>query len=188
MSLNLADISNLYLVHGSAQYGGEAVNQLQHALQCAHLAEKAGATNALISSALLHDLGHLIRLPANNATDEVLPVVDDLHQYLVVPFLRGVFPDAVIEPIKLHVDAKKYLCAVDVMYWSSLSEASKHSLALQGGPYSQEEAAHFIRQPYAQDAVNLRQWDDLAKDPQALPPQWPHYLALLEDLRLTASK
>jgi predicted HD phosphohydrolase len=106
----------------------------------------------------------------------------------VVPFLRGVFPDAVIEPIKLHVDAKKYLCAVDDLYWSGLSAASKHSLALQGGPYTQDEAAQFIKQPYAQDAVNLRRWDDLAKDTLSQPPQWPHYLALLDGVRLTDSK
>jgi len=188
MSINFSEISDLYLTHGSGQYGGEAVSQLQHALQCACLAENSGATPELICAALLHDLGHLLRLPASIDVHEVKPATDDLHQYLVVPFLRGVFPDEVIEPIKLHVDAKKYLCAVDDLYWSGLSAASKHSLALQGGPYTQDEAAQFIKQPYAQDAVNLRRWDDLAKDTLAQPPQWPHYLALLEGVRLKDSK
>ena len=90
MSINLSEISDIYLTYGSAQYGGEAVSQLQHALQCARLAENSGATPELICAALLHDLGHLLRLPASNDTQEALPAVDDLHQYLVVPFLRGI--------------------------------------------------------------------------------------------------
>ena len=188
MSINFSEISNLYLTYGSAQYGGEAVSQLEHALQCASLAENSGATSELICAALLHDLGHLLRLPESNDINEVKPAVDDLHQYLAVPFLRGVVSVAVIEPIKLHVDAKKYLCAVDALYWSRLSAASQHSLALQGGPYSSDEAARFIEQPFAQDAVNLRRWDDLAKDPQATTPQWHHYLAMLEGLARPASR
>ena len=188
MTMTISEITELYLVHGSDQYGGEAVNQLQHALQCASLAENSGASPELICASLLHDLGHLLRLNANTERDEVRPVADDLHQYLVVPFLRGVFSDAVIEPIKLHVDAKKYLCAIDDAYWSGLSAASQHSLALQGGPYTSDEAAQFIKQPYAPDAVNLRLWDDLAKEAQATPPQWSHYSDLLEGLKLQSVK
>lgn len=188
MSISFSEISNLYLTLGSAQYGSEAVSQLQHALQCASLAENSGATSELICAALLHDLGHLLRLPSCDDKNEVKPAVDDLHQYLAVPFLRGVFSEAVIEPIKLHVDAKKYLCAVDEFYWSSLSDASQHSLTLQGGPYSPDEAALFIEQPFAQDAVNLRRWDDTAKDPQATPPEWHHFLARLEGLAQHASR
>jgi len=188
MKNSMSEITELYLSFGSEQYGGEAVSQLQHALQCASLAENSGASPELICAALLHDLGHLLRFPATKEAHEVTPVVDDLHQYFAIPFLRGNFPEAVIEPIKLHVDAKKYLCAVDDAYWSSLSEASKNSLALQGGAYSMQEAAEFILQPYANDAVNLRRWDDLAKEPKATPPEWPHYLNLLDSVRLAASR
>jgi phosphonate degradation associated HDIG domain protein len=188
MSMTISEITDLYLAHGSEQYGGEAVNQLQHALQCASLAENSGATPELICASLLHDLGHLLRLNASSEHNEVAPITDDLHQYLVVPFLRGVFSDAVIEPIKLHVDAKKYLCATNETYWSSLSAASKHSLALQGGPHTTDEAARFIKQPYAEDAVNLRRWDDLAKEPKAIPPEWSHYSNLLDGLKLLTVK
>jgi phosphonate degradation associated HDIG domain protein len=188
MAISISEITNLYLLHGSAQYGGEAVSQLQHALQCASLAENSRSSPELICAALLHDLGHLLQSTTSNEDHEIKPATDDLHQYLVVPFLRGVFPDEVIEPIKLHVDAKKYLCAVDDVYWAGLSAASKHSLALQGGPYTEDEAAEFIKQPYAQDAVNLRRWDDLAKEPQANPPEWAHYLAMLEGVRQSVTK
>ena len=190
MMNNISQISELYISFGSEQYGGEAISQLQHALQCASLAENSGATPELICAALLHDLGHLLRLPdsKDKVEHEVIPVVDDLHQYFAIPFLRSNFSDAVIEPIKLHVDAKKYLCSVDPLYWSSLSDASKNSLALQGGAYSAEEAAAFILQPYAEDAVNLRRWDDLAKEPKARPPEWSHYLAMLEDVMQPISK
>jgi phosphonate degradation associated HDIG domain protein len=188
MKNNLSEITELYLTLGSEQYGGEAVTQLQHALQCASLAENSGATPELICAALLHDLGHLLRIHAATDAHVVTPVVDDLHQYFAIPFLRDKFSEAVIEPIKLHVDAKKYLCAVEDSYWASLSDASKNSLTLQGGAYSMEEAAEFISRPYAQDAVNLRRWDDLAKEPKATPPEWPHYVALLDGVRLVASR
>lgn len=182
MTNKIAEITNLYLSLGSGQYGGEAVSQLQHALQCASLAENSGATPELICAALLHDLGHLLRSPTDQDTQDKTPDVDDLHQYFAIPFLRSAFSEAVIEPIKLHVDAKKYLCAVDPLYWESLSPASKNSLALQGGAYSADEAAAFLRQPYAEDAVNLRRWDDQAKDPAAQTAPWAHFLTKLEAL------
>lgn len=176
MALTLEEITELFETQGAVQYGAEAINQHQHALQCAHLAERSGASVELVAAALLHDLGHLLttRAPARVAGG------DDLHQYLALPFLRGVFPDAVLEPIRLHVDAKRYLCHVDSRYRSCLSPASQRSLALQGGPFSDDEATAFMAQPFAADAVELRRWDDLAKDPAATPPGWTHYLGVLE--------
>jgi phosphonate degradation associated HDIG domain protein len=176
MALTLEEITELFETRGAAQYGGEAISQLQHALQCAHLAERSGASPELVAAALLHDLGHLLvqREPSKDAG------VDDLHQFLALPFLRGVFPDAVLEPIRMHVDAKRYLCQADRLYQASLSPASQRSLTLQGGPFSGEEAAAFMAQAFAADAVALRRWDDLAKDPVAMPPDWAHYLAILE--------
>lgn len=180
MALTLEEIAELFETRGAAQYGGEAISQLQHALQCAHLAERSGASTELVAAALLHDLGHLLvqREPAREAG------VDDLHQFLALPFLRGVFPDAVLEPIRMHVDAKRYLCQVDSAYQASLSPASQRSLALQGGPFSGEEAAAFMAQAFAADAVALRRWDDLAKDPAATPPDWAHYLGVLDQAAL----
>lgn len=175
MALQIAQITELFLAQGAVRYGAEAINQQQHALQCAHLAERAGGSADLVAAALLHDLGHLLPRAAPKAAG-----VDDLHQYMAIPFLRGVFGEAVLAPIRMHVDAKRYLCHVDEHYWAGLSPASQRSLELQGGAFSEEEAAAFIAQPFAADAVALRRWDDLAKDPAATPPGWAHYAAVLE--------
>lgn len=176
MALTLDEITELFHANGAVQYGAEAVTQQQHALQCAHLAEQAGATPALIAAALLHDLGHLLapgqRPPSTGA--------DDLHQFMALPFLRGVFPEAVLAPIRLHVDAKRYMCRVDPSYWAGLSPASKKSLVVQGGAFSAEEAHAFMAQAFAADAVALRRWDDCAKNPEASTPGWTHYAGVLQ--------
>ena len=127
MALTRDDIALLLTERGKKQYGREAVSQLDHALQCALLAEEAGETTASVVAALLHDLGHLLA-PAAAEHEARAPRHDDLHQYVALPFLRGVLPDAVLEPIRMHVDAKRYLCAVDTAYWATLSPASQHSL------------------------------------------------------------
>lgn len=183
MALTISNISELYLSQGALQYGSEAVSQQQHALQCAHLAERAGASSELIAAALLHDLGHLVAPAAVHDK----PGVDDLHQYLALPFLRGVFTDAVLEPIRLHVDAKRYLCQADRHYYAALSPASQASLVLQGGPFTADEAAAFLIRPFASDAVALRRWDDMAKDASATTPAWAHYVAVLERSLLLAA-
>ncbi|MBI1892038.1 MAG: HD domain-containing protein [Burkholderiales bacterium] len=139
-------------------YGGEVVTQLQHALQCATLARAEGAEPELVVAALLHDIGHV----AEAQEDRIYP-----HGELAACLLKGLFPPVVTEPIRLHVDAKRYLCATDSLYWDDLSDASKKSLAWQGGPFTAEEAKVFIRKPYAADAVRLRRWDEAAKEPGA---------------------
>ncbi|HEX6319051.1 MAG TPA: phosphohydrolase [Burkholderiales bacterium] len=156
-------IVRLYADRGGSQYGSEAVSQLEHALQCVRLALAEGADSELAAAAFLHDLGHLV---ASNP-HAVGRDVDDVHQYLALPFLRGAFGAAVLEPIELHVEAKRYLCRAEPGYWQSLSPASRHSLALQGGVLSVGEAAAFLAQPFATDAVRLRRWDDRAKLPGA---------------------
>lgn len=178
MSLTLSDIALLLTEQGQKQYGREAVSQLDHALQCAHLAEDAGETPATVVAALLHDLGHLLA-PSASVHEARAPRHDDLHQYVALPFLRGVLPDAVLEPIRMHVDAKRYLCSMEGGYWASLSPASQHSLALQGGPYELVECAQFAQQPFAQEAIRLRRYDDLAKVPGRATQGLPHYLALM---------
>lgn len=183
MALTLDEITELFHAKGAVQYGSEAVTQQQHALQCAHLAERAGASPALVAAALLHDLGHL--LDPTGASESA--GTDDLHQFMAIPFLRGVFGEAVLAPIRMHVDAKRYLCQVDGLYGASLSPASQRSLTLQGGAFSQEAAAAFISQPFATDAVALRRWDDGAKDPQATPPDWAHYAVVLRNLHTSGA-
>jgi len=173
---SIEHVLNTLSKRGALMYGGEAVTQLEHALQCASLAEYAGAPQPLVAASLLHDFGHLLpggegRQPAHLA--------DDLHQYAAIPFLRHLFDDAVLEPIRLHVDAKRYLCAVMSGYWEKLSLESKLSLKQQGGVFTPMEARAFIAQPYARDAVSLRVWDDLAKTPRKETPPLSYYDPIL---------
>ena len=171
--LSLDDITLLFARHGAEQYSGEPVTQLEHALQTAHFAEQADASDALVTACLLHDLGHLLNHQGETPT---LRGIDDTHQYFALPFLRGLFPDAVLDAIRLHVDAKRYLCRANDGYWAKLSDDSKRSLELQGGVFDPAEAAAFLRQPGARDAVMLRQWDDLAKQADWQTPSLAHFM------------
>ena len=175
MALDIDDIIELYRTAGAARYGMEAVSQEQHALQCAQLAEQAGCPPLLVAAALLHDLGHLVKVERRAGDAK-----NDLHEFVAIPFLRGMFPEAVIEPIRMHVDAKRYLCATQPGYWDTLSPASRRSLELQGGPFTTDEAQRFIAQPFAYNAVSLRRLDDCAKSPTAITPGWGHYRRVLE--------
>lgn len=174
--LNISQICDLFEQGGHQMYSGEPVNQLQHALQSATLAEQAGATPELVCAALLHDLGHLLNPQGDTPSARG---VDDTHQYFAIPYLRGLFSPAVLEPIRLHVDAKRYLCATDASYWGRLSEDSKRSLELQGGVFSAAAAAEFIARPYAADAVSLRLWDDQAKVSNMVTPGLPHFVKVM---------
>ena len=178
----LARIEQLFGQHGHKAYEDhrqEPVSALAHALQCAQLAEWAHADAPLVAAALLHDIGHLL------AADEVTraPDADDAHEVLAIPFLATGFGSAVTDPVRLHGQAKRFLVRVDQHYARQLSPASQHSLGLQGGPMDDEEIAAFEAQPFARDAVQLRRWDDLAKQPGRQTPPLSYYLALLDDLR-----
>jgi phosphonate degradation associated HDIG domain protein len=174
MALTLDDIGKLFARKGGAQYSGEPVTQLEHALQCAHLAEQSGADDELVTAALLHDLGHLLNEQGESPT---LRGIDDLHQFYALPFLRGLFSDRVLDAIRWHVDAKRYLCAVQPHYLAALSEDSRRSLQLQGGVFTPEQAQEFLRSPHAHEAVRVRLWDDLAKQTDFTTPPMAHYLA-----------
>jgi phosphonate degradation associated HDIG domain protein len=177
MQPSLTAILNILATKGSAQYGSEAVSQLEHALQCATLAESANSSAEMITACLLHDFGHLVH---NLGEDIAVRGVDDRHEYQAIPFLQKLFSPAVTEPIRLHVEAKRYLCAVDPSYWNSLSSPSKRSLEIQGSIFSQEAADSFINQPYAKDAVQLRVWDDLAKELNLRTPPLEHFTSVLD--------
>jgi phosphonate degradation associated HDIG domain protein len=166
------EICHLFATKGHAAYIGEPVSQLEHALQSAHHAELAGASDALVVAALLHDVGHLItKLPEDCAVHGV----DDRHEALGQGWLKRHCGPEVTEPVRLHVAAKRYLCATDARYRARLSPASEQSLKLQGGPFTAAEAAEFERSPYYRDAVELRRWDDLAKVPGLEVPGLEHY-------------
>jgi phosphonate degradation associated HDIG domain protein len=174
-------IEGLFLRHGSTLYDGarqEPVSALEHALQCAQLAEWAGAAPPLVGAALLHDVGHFL-VTGDDSVDEL---VDDAHELRALPLLQQRFEPALVEPVRLHVAAKRYLVATDARYAAALSSASQHSLALQGGPMSLQECRRFETLPFAMDAVRLRTWDDAAKAPGKPTPPLAYYLALLEQL------
>jgi phosphonate degradation associated HDIG domain protein len=170
----------LFKERGDAAYLGEPVSQLEHALQTAWAAEQAGAGSATIAAALLHDIGHLLHdLPEDCA----LSGIDDIHEERAARWLDRHFGPEVAEPVRLHVAAKRFLCATDPTYIGQLSEASVRSLELQGGPFTPDEAAQFRSQPHAEAAVALRRWDDQAKVPGLPTPPLEHFRACLEAVR-----
>jgi phosphonate degradation associated HDIG domain protein len=156
----IADILKLFNDKGHSEYGGEAVTQLEHALQTATLARENNASDQLITAALLHDIGHLLHDLPNDAP---LKGIDDVHENKAAVFLRKYFPEAVTEPVRLHVMAKRYLSSTEETYYSLLSEPSKQSLVIQGGLMSSAEVSAFEQNPFFSDAVMLRKWDDQAK-------------------------
>ena len=150
-----------YMEEQGQSFYDEVVTQLEHALQCAALAQQNNASSTLITSALLHDLGHFI-LDEHNA-DKTFLATDLNHEEIGAEYLAPFFLEAVTTPIRLHVPAKRYLCATDAAYYDGLSEASKRSLIVQGGVMSDVERAAFEQIPHFRDALTLRRWDDLAK-------------------------
>jgi gamma-butyrobetaine dioxygenase len=181
----VALLAKLFAEQGESEYLGEPVTQAEHMLQAAARAQQAGASNALVAAALLHDVGHLFE---GGSTGEIsghelmTTGTDNRHSHTGADWLAAWFPEAVTEPVRLHVAAKRYLCAVEPGYFDQLSEASVYTLNVQGGPMSADEAAEFANGPYARDAVTLRRWDEAAKDPDAQVPDFDHYGALLADL------
>lgn len=184
MALAFDDIELLFRRHGATQYSGEPVTQTEHALQTAFFAERAGADDELVTAALLHDLGHLLNDSGDTPT---MRGVDDLHQYCVLPFLRGLFSARVLNAIAWHVDAKRYLCATRPAYQAALSADSQRSLVLQGGVFNEAEAAAFAGKPNAMEAVELRLWDDQAKIQGLATPTMEHYLLRARRCLLSAS-
>ena len=175
MALKLGDIEKLFRDHGHIAYSGEGVTQLEHALQTAQRAEGETADAAIVTAAFLHDLGHLLNLQGATPTERG---IDDQHQYFAIPFLRALFPAPVIEAVRLHVDAKRALCALEPDYYEALSEDSRRSLTLQGGIFAQGEAQAFLAKPFARDAMRVRRWDDAAKTPGEVTPPLGHYLQI----------
>lgn len=162
---------------GHSNYGGEAITQLEHALQAATLAEQAGAAPALIAASLLHDVGHLLHDLPEDAPDDGL---DDEHEQLGAAWLYEHFQPALVEPVRLHVAAKRYLCAVDPVYASQLSGPSMQSLVLQGGPMTPAQARHFEEHPHFRAAIDLRRWDEAAKIPHQPTPPLEHFVPYLQ--------
>lgn len=157
---------------GREHYGESAVTQLEHAIQCAALAETAGASAALIAAALLHDIGHLIDPAGRGAAARG---ADGEHEHAGAEYLRQWFGEDVTRPVALHVAAKRYLTASEPGYRAVLSPASVLSLRLQGGPFSPDAARRFAAQPGAAAAIRVRRWDEAAKQQGAAVPPLDHF-------------
>ncbi len=162
---------------GHHAYGLSNLNQRAHALQAALLAEQSGGSAALITASLLHDIGHMVHDLGDNPAAQG---VDDRHEELGHAYLARFFGPEVSEPVRLHVAAKRYLCATEADYFASLSKDSVLSLSLQGGPMSAEEVAAFRALPYAEDAVRLRRFDEGAKVKDLQTPPTEHFLPFIE--------
>ena len=171
------EIMELFARRGAAAYHGEAVSQAEHALQAAELAEQEGAPDRLSWRRSCTTWG-----TCSTARTRTSPMrgVDGRHEEAGGAWLARHFGPEVTEPIRLHVAAKRYLCAVDPAYLDGLSPASRLSLDVQGGPMGAEERAEFEANPYYRDAVRLRHWDDTAKVPGLAVPGLEHYRDRLE--------
>ena len=172
----LKTITLMFDASGTLRYG-EHVNQMEHALQCALLAQQAGAGDELVVAALLHDIGHLLHRDARGA---LLAGVDDVHENLGAKYLAKWFGPAVCQPIALHVQAKRFLCLREPAYHDVLSPVSQRTLALQGGPMSEAQALEFEAGEHAVAAVQLRRWDDEAKVAGLATPPLSYFMAMVE--------
>lgn len=177
-------VTRLLAAAGARDYLGEPVTVLGHLLQAGSLAEAAGAAPAMVAAALLHDVGHLLgeEGSAQLSGELLMAGSDNHHARRGAAWLSAWFGPEVTEPVRLHVAAKRYLCATDPAYYGLLSDASRYTLAVQGGPMSPDEAREFAALPFAPQALDVRRWDDQAKDPAARPVVLTHFLPLLASL------
>lgn len=177
----LQHLHSLFDGEGANIYFGEEVTIAEHMLQVAHFAEKSGADELQIVAALLHDVGHL-----NNefGDDYIEKGVDNRHENAGSSLLSPFFPTTITEPIRLHVAAKKYLCATSPAYYETLSTASKRTLELQGGVMNEAEKRAFESNAHADVAIKLRHWDDAGKVPALPVAKLTHYHAMIERVRI----
>ena len=169
-------IADILTRRGADSYLGEDVSMQEHMLQGAHLAEREGASEDLVAAALLHDIGHYTGEFSDNYIERG---VDDLHEEAGARVLADFFPPVVVECVRLHVAAKRYLCATDPAYFGRLSQASVQTLALQGGPMQADEVAEFQLNPFFREAIRVRLWDEGGKTAGVVTPDFAHYAPLL---------
>jgi [1-hydroxy-2-(trimethylamino)ethyl]phosphonate dioxygenase len=171
------ELLDIFVGRATRRYGLSGINQLQHALQAAALAEADSATPATVLASLLHDVGHMIH---KLGEDPAARGIDDVHEETGARWLAERFGPDVSEPVRLHVAAKRYLCTIEPDYYGKLAPDSVRSLALQGGLMSPEELETFRRHPQHAEAVRLRRYDEGAKDPRAATPDFDHFLRHVE--------
>jgi len=173
------EILGIFQRRGAGAYFGESVSMTEHALQAAYFARADAAPPSLIAAALLHDIGHLIEEVPEDLADWT---TDACHEIVGGLWLARRFSPEVSEPVRLHVPAKRYLCATDEHYFAKLSAASVVTLKLQGGPMSAREAARFEAEPFHREAVRVRRWDDAGKVAGLATPGLLDYREMIEGL------
>lgn len=179
------EVVDLLATGGGATYFGEPVTVLEHSLQAAWFVQRnntaihAVVERSLVVAALLHDLGHLLHTQGEDAARYGR---NTRHEELAVKALAGHLPAPVLDPIRMHVAAKRYLCFAEASYLGGLSPASVESLALQGGPMTATEAGGFLVLPYAREAVALRRADDASKVRGLSVPPLETYRSILTTL------
>jgi [1-hydroxy-2-(trimethylamino)ethyl]phosphonate dioxygenase len=171
------EVLAIYGARGGGAYFGERVTITEHGLQAAWFARNESAPETLVIAALLHDIGHLLQAVPDDLAEWTS---DAHHEEIGALWLARRFPAEISEPVRLHVPAKRYLCATDAGYAGRLSEASVHTLRLQGGPMSAAETRHFESQRYFREAVRVRLWDDQGKVAGLRTPPLEAYLGMLE--------
>jgi len=177
------DVFDLFDRRGSAAYFGERITMTEHALQAAWFAREESASRELVVAALLHDIGHLVEAVPDDLDDWK---TDARHEETGARWLERRLGPEVAGPVRLHVPAKRYLCATDHNYVARLSHASIITLQLQGGPMAGNELLQFEKEPYCQQAVRLRRWDDQGKVAGLKTPGLAGYRGLIEELALRA--
>jgi [1-hydroxy-2-(trimethylamino)ethyl]phosphonate dioxygenase len=170
-------LAEIFERRGSEEYLGEPVTMAEHMLQSAWFAEQDNASDELVAAALLHDVGHFTsEFGAYSPNDTEDKRHDDAGAEVLAPF----FPPVVTECVRLHVAAKRYLCATDPGYHAKLSEASMHTLSLQGGPMNDAEVAAFRTNPFYKEAVRVRLWDEAGKVVGMKTREFHDYTPLLQ--------
>jgi len=172
----VAQILQIYAAHGGGAYFGERVSMREHGLQAAYFAQQCDAPPSLVVAALLHDIGHLLEEVPADLRDWI---TDAHHETVGALWLARRLQPRIAEPVRLHVAAKRYLCATDPDYSARLSTASVHTLKLQGGPMSAAEVAQFETEQYFRDAVRVRRWDDDGKVAGLQTPPFESYQSLI---------
>ena len=170
-------LGEIFARNAAEEYLGEPVTIAEHMLQGAQLAEQAGAADEVVAAALLHDIGHFTHEFPADAADLG---IDSKHEEAGARVIERYFPRIVVDCVRYHVDAKRYLCATNPKYFDRLSEASIHSLNLQGGPMTDAEAEAFAENTNLKDILRVRVWDEEGKDPAKVTPGFDHYAPLLQ--------
>lgn len=169
-------IGSIFDRRGGEEYLGEPVNMGQHMLQGATIAEQQGQPEEIIIGALLHDIGHFT---SEFGTFTIEDTEDRHHEDAGAKVLERFFSKVITDCVRYHVAAKRYLCATKPEYFESLSEASIHSLHLQGGPMNDMEVVEFKKNPNLDQIIAVRYLDDAGKNADMVTPDYWYFAPMV---------